>query len=774
MKFSTAQAIESVCWEMKLADMPRSKNRALIDMLFNGNPPYTPAEVSRNRITNNVNFLESTQIAHNARRQFSNAFLKPGNFFSVRLDSGPIHKRQEWSEIITQQINRLMKKSLHYRETLRNVFAQVAVHGVGPAVWSSDEGWVPDMQMMSDVFIPSQTLLTMDNLPYFAIYRRYTAEQLWQKTQGPNVDKAWNMDVVKSCIKWAYDQWGQTNSANDTIYNPEKLQEDFKADSGVYASDAVPTINCFDFYYLSDDEKDYGWRRKIVLDSPGISETNATVNASTKNFLGGRGQFLFDSGERKYADSLSEIIHFQFADGSVVAPFRYHSVRGLGFLLYSVCHLQNRLRNSFNGHVFESLLQYFRVNNPEDAERLTKIDLIDKGIIPEGVQFVPLSDRWQVDGNLIGTAMQMNRQSMEDSSSSSTQDFNFAKDNVEKTATQYTGEANATSAMVGSMLQEAYGYQEFQYQEICRRFCIPNSQDKDAKKFRVECLSRGVPEQYLEVGCWSISAERIIGSGNKQLEIAQVQMLMQNFNRFDPDAQRLILRDFAFSVVDDAAKADLLVPFKPAEVTSAKSFAQVSLATIMMGLPVSVPPGVNRIDIVETWLGEMAAIISFIEQTTQGMATQQQIMGLTNLSKQITQQIQIIAQDPEEKARVKEYADDLSKMDNVVRAYGQRLQQQQAAEAQQGGEQGASPEAQSKIVSAAITAQAMAKIKAEQAAQKQEQKQAAFEADQARKQQAHQLQSANTIRSAQVDEAATDLKTAGEIQRQANQPEPVQ
>jgi len=64
MKFNSAQAIESVCWEMKLADTPRARNRALIDQLFNGNPPYTAAEVERNRISNNVNFLESTHVAN--------------------------------------------------------------------------------------------------------------------------------------------------------------------------------------------------------------------------------------------------------------------------------------------------------------------------------------------------------------------------------------------------------------------------------------------------------------------------------------------------------------------------------------------------------------------------------------------------------------------------------------------------------------------------------------------------------------------------------------
>ena len=100
-RFSSASRIEEIVWAMKMADFPRGSNRARIDKLFNGNPPYSDAEARKNNISTNVNFLESTQIAHNARRQFSNAFLKPGNFFNVRLDSGPIHKRDEWGNIIT-------------------------------------------------------------------------------------------------------------------------------------------------------------------------------------------------------------------------------------------------------------------------------------------------------------------------------------------------------------------------------------------------------------------------------------------------------------------------------------------------------------------------------------------------------------------------------------------------------------------------------------------------------------------------------------------------
>lgn len=38
-EFNDAQKVESICYEMKLADYPRGKNRALINNLFNGWPP---------------------------------------------------------------------------------------------------------------------------------------------------------------------------------------------------------------------------------------------------------------------------------------------------------------------------------------------------------------------------------------------------------------------------------------------------------------------------------------------------------------------------------------------------------------------------------------------------------------------------------------------------------------------------------------------------------------------------------------------------------------
>lgn len=782
-KFTDAGSIESVVWYLKTADYPRSQNRALIDNLFNGLPPFTPDEQVQNRISSNVNFLDATRIAQDARSQFAGALQKPGNYFTVKLDSGPIHKRDAWGDIITKQINKRMKQSLRYSETLSNVFGQLVLHGVGPVSWADKQGWCPDMHGMADVLIPSRTLLTMENLSYFAIYRRYTAAELWRKTHGPRVDKGWQMPVVEKALKWAATQYGQTVSSSDAIYNAERWAEDIKENTGLYASDQVPTINAWDFYFLSDSEKEWGWKRRIVLDCPSPSEGGAgPVAASNQSMIGTRNEFLYNPGERNYASKLSEILHFQFADGSVVAPFRYHSVRSLGFLLYSVCHLQNRLRCKLNDATFESLLNYFRVANPEDAERLQKVDLMNLGIIPEGLSFVPPQERWQVNQNLVQQTMLLNRQSMAENSTSYTKDFGYeqGRKTPEKTATEVSAEVAAATAMVGSMLQKAYGYQEGQYREIARRFCIKNSKDGDVRAFRAACLKDGVPEEMLHAEQWEIAAERTIGAGNKQAELAQLNMLMQVVNRFDPDAQRIILRRYTLAAVDDPKLAAELVPMEKALVTTSTHDAELSSSTLLLGLPMGLREGVNHAEYAGTELGIANAQIQKIEANG-GMATKDEIIGLQNLigmsvdgqpipGNGAMSHIEILGQEPSFKSETRQLQDVAGKLLNQVKGYAQRLQESQ--QQSQEGDGSIAPDSVVALKGKLLLAESQAKIAEEQAKQKLAHKQQMFDQKLQQSQAKSELSNADAIRRAQVSEAALDLQSAAKIQRESATPTP--
>ena len=738
-QFKTASVIEQVVWQMKLADYPRSLNRAMINDLANGAPPYTPEEVRQNNIATNVNFLECTKLLQDARRQFSNAFMKPGNFFNVTLDSGPKHKRQRWGVTITNHINRVMKQNLQYFECLRSTFASVVLHGIGPVVWENRENWAPDPIGVEDVMIPSNTLLTFKNLPFFAVYKQYTAHQLYKLTHGPRVDPAWNMPIVDAALKWVDQETSAlSGSAWPEVWSPEKMSERIKSDGGFYASDSVPTIDCWDFYFWNDEDKEAGWNRRIVLDAwgnPGVGGTTLTM--PDKNMIGGRNQFLYNPGKRVYASKINEIVHFQFGDLSAVAPFRYHSVRSLGFLLYAVCHLQNRMRCKFNDSVFEHLLQYFRVHNMEDAERALKINLIDRGIIDDSVEFIKAADRWQVNQALVESGIAQNQQSMGTAAQAYAQNYSTGVER-EKTATQVMQEVNSTTALVSAALQQAYQYFKYQCIEIARRFCIQNSRDAEVRQFRVNVLRDGVSEDMLNSSMWNIEPERVMGAGNKMMEMAVADKLMAIRTLLDPESQKIVDRIYILSNSDDPALTDQLVP-EQKQISDSVHDAQLAAGVLLQGLPVAMRKGMNHPEYVEILLATLGMVIQKIEQRG-GMATPEEITGLQNVAQHIAQHIQIIAQDKNEKQRVKQYGDELGKAMNMVKAYVQRLQeaQQKAAEAQQQGNGGMDPKDVAKVKGMQLQAQAKAENTRESHAQKTAQKQAQFSLDVQRKQQEHE------------------------------------
>lgn len=762
MKFTTPSVIEQLVWSMKLSDYPRSLNRARINDLFGGSPPYTAEEETTNNIAINVNSLEGCKLAHDARSQFANAFQKPGAYFTARTDMGPVHKRQKHGATVSREVNKIMKGSSFYFEALRSKFAMLVLHGIGPSVWENRQSWCPDAVGIEDVMIPSNTLITMKNLPFFAVFRSYTAAELYRLTHGPKVDPAWQMDNVNAVLKWADEETAKLGSSTwPEVWSPEKMTERIKQDTGLYASDSVPTIDTWQFFWWNDDKKISGWNCRIVLDGYGQPGVGGVV--PDKNLIGSRNQFLYDPGDRKYGSKISEIINFQFADLSAVAPFRYHSVRSLGFLLYAVCHLQNRLRCKFNEAVFEGLMMYIRVRSMDDAERALKINLISRGIIDETVQFLPQAERWQVNAQLSELGLQQNQQIINQNASSYVQSQGKTNPDVEKTAFQVRAELNATTALISSALLQAYQYQTFEYQEIFRRFCIKNSRDVDVRTFRLNCLKAGVPEKMLVPEAWELEPERVMGSGNKTMEMAIAQQLMEWRPLYDPQSQREILRISTLSATDDPGLTKSLVPEEPDKLTDSKQKAMVAMGSLMLGLPVKFGVTDNRVEVIEVLLAEMAMMVGRIQKSG-GMAKPEQLVGFQTVGQTIGEQLQIISQDKGNQERVRKYSDALGQIMNLVKAFAQRLQQQMKA-AQDNGNGQMDPKDKAKIQAILLQAKVKAKNAADSHAQRTSQRQVQWEMDEKRKQQEHQMDMAKDVRAHHADIAAKDIQTAAEIRR---------
>lgn len=780
---------------MRLASYDACKRRALIDDLFNGLPPYTPAEVRQSNIAVNSSNLQATRIHAQATGQCKNALMSTNQYFAVKVDRGPQHRRGEFSEIITSELRKAMKEgvsALRYTEKIKNVSSSLVLHGAGPTVWNDPERWCGSMHALEDVLIPSRTLLSMENMEHFAVYRRYTPSQLAGFIAGSNVDPAWNKDVVNRAIEWALRQ-GTGTDANDYTalgYQPERLAEDIKENGAFWTTDQVATINAYDFYFTDCDDDDFGWKRRMVLDCPDVAGMMLTtgsdyaVGRDSKNVLGERGKYLYDSGDRKYASKLSEILQFQFADGSVVAPHRIKSIRGIGFLLYSVCELQNRLYCSFTEAAFEAAMQYFRSSGSDDIDRILKVNLTNRAVIPDGVQFMPQEQRWQVNVPLLMQVLNLNKETIADSSTGYNRNFGQEGTGPEKTATEITAEVNASSALVGAMLSDLYRYQKYEYIEIGRRFCIPNSRDVSVRKFRAACFERGVPEHVLNVDCWEIAVEQIMGNGNKQLAIAQAQMLLQIIDRLDPDSQRIVLRDYAFAATGDAAKTNELVPLQKQVNNDSTHDAELSAARMLLGLPMGLRQNVNHAEYCAMLLASMSMRIAQIQQ--RGIATSDEINGLQTTAGQtvdgqpipgpmgagngVLDHIQILAQNPESKTDVKKLSDALSQVMNSVKALGQQAQQAQAAAQPQNGNGEPDPKDKAKLAMEMLKGQAKIKLMDDSHGQRTEQRDQIHQQKLAENAAKAELENAVKIRQTQVDQDAQNIETSAKIRRQAAEP----
>ncbi len=694
---ATAEKVCEIVQDLKLADEIRAPNRALIQKQMNGESPYTAAQMAENKIDVSFNTKTGTNLLAQANRQWCNAFLKTARYFSVTLDDAPVDRGLEWSQIVTSEANKPLKRSREYYQLVRETGAGVMLTGIGAKVWAPfDDSWCPYFVAIEDLLIPTDTLVKMDQ-SHFAVRRGMTYWELFSKTlaKGKNVDPGWNLKVVRDMLAAIKDQTVSQDQWDWTT-NPEKTAELFKQDATYWQSDAVPKIRLWDFF--SQDEESGEWNLQIVPDE-NWTATYGTTNEPIA--------FVYES-TKPVADTLEKILHVQFGDGSVKAPFFYHSVRSLAWLLFDLCQVQDMATCRFVSKCFEDMLLLMKVQDPADRAAVDKIHFgLRYGLLPEGISFVKREERYQFDPELTQMLFSNLRQHMGESASSYTQDVDNAS-SKERTAYEVQTLLAHTSALLSSLLNNAYLQAEFEYREICRRLCNEKSRDKDAIAFRKRCIEQGVPAKWIDTERWTIKSEQVLGGGSRQLEIATSEKLMGIRPFLEPSSQQRVLHQYVLALSEDAGLANQLAPLKPNKITDSVFDAALSWGTLYSGVAMPIKENDSHREVAETLLRMLSMKIQQISQAD-NMGKPEDIAGLTTVASYIGQHLNLLAQDEAETQRVKQMNDVLSKLGNLVKGFAERQ-----AEAAKHSGNGMDPETQQKIMAAnALTQQ---KLQAKQAA----------------------------------------------------------
>ena len=301
-----------------------------------------------------------------------------------------------------------------------------------------------------------------------------------------------------------------------------------------------------------------------------------------------------------------------------------------------------------------------------------------------------------------------------------------------------------------------------------RRFLNPDPacRDIDVKNFRAAALREGVPEEMINnPEGWEIESERVMGAGNKTLEMAIAQQLMAYRALYDQGAQRQILRDVTLAITDDPARADSLVPEEPT-VSNTVHDTEFAFGTLMSGNPVTPKDGLNGVEVAATIIREMTRKVGEIMKTG-GVGTPEDIHGLTMAAGYAGHFIQDLEKDKTQAKPVEALKQAIGKLGNMIKAFAQRQAAAAKKQAETNGANGGGlkPEDQAKIQATLLTAQTKAKIATDTHAARTAQRQIAFQQKLKEQREKHQLDVHKAVVEHGAEMHKKDLEGAANVRR---------
>lgn len=690
---STVQAGDEV-------SQARGENRVLINKAANNEPLVDEEEAKRLKMKIYNRWGELMLHLADARRQYINNFVSPVTYFSVSIPKAAEEVRSTWEGFITEALNEKLKEgdnALEYFELHRSRWAAVVCHGIGPMMWEDKYTWLPRYVAIEDLRIATDVELSFRNLVWFAIRIAYTPGELSRRAFSKAKSKfTWNKKAVASILKNVEEiNTVMADNNYDWTTTPEKFEELRKQNCGYWDGDAMPTINLWHFYHQDEDGK---WYLKVVPENT----TSYTSPETTDEFI--------CQSDEAVADNWRQILHVQFGDLNNKAPFLYHSVRSLGFALFDPCYWTDYLRCKLLQHTLDQFNWLLKITDPIDRARAAVQMFQDMAVMKPGVSIVPANERHQVDAALVESVMAQTTQLQDKASTaySGNIDDGTAR---EQTAFETGVKVQKNNALLSGLMLVAQVYEKFACKEICRRFCLPNSDDEDVKDFQASCKKAGIPKAWLDVKKWRVEITLPLGSGNPTMAMVEAQNALAIRPMLDPGAQTEALRDAATQMVG-SVRANRWIKPQSKAVSQDAAVTAGGFNSMMLGVMPQIPEGTNPLIQAKTLIALTAQFILKITHTTK-IPTLDQMAGLQNVLTYIAKLLQGMAGDKGNEPKVKEFAKGLNQLENEVKKLAQHMQQAMQKQQQQNGENGNGAETAAKIQ--ATMAETQAKIKSQSA-----------------------------------------------------------
>jgi hypothetical protein len=670
-RMRNAQAVQDFFRRCIDDDMLRSRKRALVNGLVDGNPPYRRQDLLKaNRADAcNVNWNIARSYLESATGAFYDLYTEAPGFFSIKTGFGrTAQEREQSSRVMSEEADRILSLDPVWDYQMQQSIWNMVLHGCGPLLFEDAYKILPRAFACGDLKVPEFTYSDTFYWEVGGVQCVYYPPELYDYIADEESAMAmgWDVEYTKTVIKNAMD----IRQTAGIQYEWEMYQAELKNNTLAYYDNSKI---CRLVHVLW---KEFDGRiTQAIVERDSVSGTQ----------IG----FLFRSIGR-YAN-FREVIHPMYFDRGNGGY--HHSVTGLGVKMFGAMEYQNRLLCNLVDKTFAPKT-LFRPTTTEGSQRFQLAHHGDYALLPPGYDAVqsPIT-------GLLTESLTMNEQIsqiLQSNLSSYRQQVPMQEGGNPPTKFQKQLEASQQSSLSKTTFNRYYKQLDMVYDEIARRMCNLNSCDKRAEEFQERCQKRGVPRE-----CFGridkVEACRVVGQGSTFMRKMAVDGIAAIVGSLPEDGRQNWLNDkiaaeagqHAVSRYNPQGEQQKLATDQQAE-------AMQWVAAMKVGVPPVITSSQNAITYASTFL---SAGVQAVQSIQQGADPMEVLKFLSICGPAIHAHLQRFADDPTRKTAFDAMQQQWEQLARVTdQLQKQAGQMQKAKAAQQAKSQGAMTDDQLKTV----------------------------------------------------------------------------
>jgi len=531
-------------------DWAASRDRAIMQSMVDGNPPYSDA---RDRMMGyfgrtNVNWGLLTKAHRNGVMPYTDILDSMDNFGIIPIKPGYANEQERnlWEPVIAEELHRMIT---HWREFLINWQLKASYYWMwGAAFTFRDDSldWRWRVENLQNLKMPRGTRASLNNLDRITCRVQMNPGELYAKIgDTPETEElarraGWNPEAVKQACKNAHPKAMPTD-------DPEDMQAMWK-DNSINSGNTALIVELVHEWVQEMD----GTVSHYIADYLTQTQNNATQD------------FLYKK-EGEY-ESMSALVN-AYTNG-VGTNGDIHSVRGEAYFLFQSAQAYNRLLCKFLDKSIEESNTYIQATGEDSINELAirpRGPLVE---ITNGVEFV--ERRAPNVANSLVQSLDAIQGIFQVQSSGVAAGAGAAIDRGQKTKYELQRRDEMEGRLSSGTIGLFFRAWEEDYRTVAIRVTNPELQPEhpggaEAFDFRARCIERGVPEEVLLNGLDfdNIQINMGIGKGSTAERRSTLDFLNASvYQRLDAEGQATLTRDTVASYTN-ARYARLLVPVQP-------------------------------------------------------------------------------------------------------------------------------------------------------------------------------------------------------------------